>query len=146
MSKIPLARALIELKHLGDKIQRANSNNFIGMTKGQGSHLTVVGLPAETKESAAATMLSNLQSANDLITRFTLLKEKVIQANVTTVVTVAGRTMTIAGAVAHKNSVIPLQRNLLHSLRTQLASASTNVTTSNAKLDAEIETAIRNLS
>jgi hypothetical protein len=110
MEKISLTRALVERKRLEDRIVKAIANSkFIDYKIG------TEGKPMYDSESKA-----NYQSVNDLIDRRNKIISKMAIANATEKVTIAGEEMTIAEAIARKNSIY-LDEKLLYSLKNQYA-------------------------
>ncbi len=142
MTKISVTRALTEIKHLSDRIERAANEKFIGVMKGKNSFEVCVSAPSQSVESVSNSFKKNLQAVNDLISRRERLKKAVISSNATTMVTVSGVNMTVAEAIEKKTSIAFKQR-LLSTVSQQYVSSKTRVESENAKLSAEINTAVQ---
>jgi len=142
MTKISVTRALTEVKHLADRISRANKEKFIGVVKGTGDFKTCVSSPSQSPVEVCEQFVKNLQAANDLISRRERLKRAIIVSNATTNVTVSGVTMTVAEAIEKKSSIV-FKKELLSQLTHQNTQASVKIEQENAKLDAEINLAVQ---
>ena len=143
MAEISVTRALTEIKHLADRIARANATQFIGVAKGKGTHQTCFTIPSESVGVFSNNVKINLQAALDLISRRERLKREIIRSNAVTDVIIAGNTMTVADAIEKKAS-IQFTKNLVTVLKQQLAASNLIVEKANAKLLEEINTAVAN--
>lgn len=142
MTQISITRALTEVKHLSDRISRALQEPFVGIAKGQDNHKVCVNSPSASVEAVSTTLKSNLQSAIDLIARRELLKRAIIQSNAVTMVTIAGKTMSVAEAIEKKASV-QFTKTFVQSLRNQFVTSRNKVEAENTKLMNEINIAVQ---
>lgn len=114
--KLTLHRALGELKMLDKRIYAAvNQNKYIGFQIGEEK-------PVGFKDKAEfeANALAGLQSVVDLIGRRNEIKSKLLLANASTELKIAGLTMTIAEAIDQKDA-ISYRQSILNELKRQLA-------------------------
>lgn len=114
--KLSLHRALAELKMLNKRILGAiNEKKYvtyqIGDEKPKGY---------QSKDEFVEAAKAGYQSVNDLITRRNEIKSKLILANATTKVNIAGVEMTIAEAIDQKD-FIDYKQSLLNELKRQHA-------------------------
>lgn len=114
--KMSLHRALSELKMLDKRIYAAiNSKKYIGYQIGSENP---VGF--KSKEELEDVIKSGYQSVTDLINRRNLIKSKLVLANATTKIEVAGVEMTIAEAIDQKE-YIAYKESLLNELKREYA-------------------------
>lgn len=125
--------ALIELKLLDKRITKASHEQVIGIIQGGE-------LPKgfDSIEEVHKEIKASYQSAKDLIARRNALKSAIVVSNATTVVNVAGVTMTVAEAIERKTS-IQYDKNLLTSYKNQLAAVNNNVDRYNATIEQRAE-------
>ncbi|MES9681662.1 hypothetical protein ABWK22_01775 [Gottfriedia acidiceleris] len=129
--KLSLHRALAELKMLNKRINAAiNGGKYVSYQIGEEKPKGFQSKEAFEKDAAA-----DYQSVTDLIKRRNEIKSKLILANATTKVEIAGVQMTIAEAIDHKE-FIEYKRSLLNELKRQLSL--TNQMIEREKLDMEI--------
>lgn len=101
MEKITLTRALVELKTLNNKINRLiNQLSVVQVKKGDKIYQTNEDVKDFNKKAKAS-----FQQLNNLIERYNNIKEKIVEANATTKVEIAGKEYTIASAINRKNSI-----------------------------------------
>ena len=141
MTQISVTRALTEVKHLNDRINRATGMQFVGNARGKDTFKVVLG-NNQSVADVENIFKQNLQSALDLISRRDLLKRKIVESNSSTKVTVAGETMSVSEAIEKKAS-IQYKINLLQSLRQQYQQALNVTEQHNAKLYQEIDNAVQ---
>lgn len=141
-AKISITRALTEIKHLSDIINRSTNQAFVGIAKGKDSKKVSVDSPTTSVADVETRLKGNLQSVLDLITRRDTLKRAVVLSNARTVVTINGKTMTVAEAIEQKAS-IAFKQNLLQSMRNQFVASRNKVDAANQKLLAEIDVAVQ---
>lgn len=114
--KLSLHRALAEIKMLNKRILGSiNEQKYVAYQIGEDApkgYATV----KEFEDEASA----NYQSVKDLISRRNEIKSKLILANATTTVLIAGKEMTIAEAIDQKD-FIDYQQSLLNELKRQLS-------------------------
>lgn len=141
MTQISVTRALTEVKHLNDRINRATGAQFVGNARGKDSFKVVLGNNQSVTE-VENIFKQNLQSAIDLIARRDLLKRKIVESNSLTKIEVAGETMTVSEAIEKKAS-IAYKNNLLTNLRNQYRQVLTTAEQHNTKLYQEIDNAVQ---
>lgn len=127
-NKISITRALVELKTLDKRIQKAIDTSVFVSYKGQFYQ------PAEAAKDAAAAY----QSINDLIERRKKIKSAIIKSNANTMVKICGMEMTVAEAIETKSS-IKHKKNLLAVMKNQFGTATTNVEHINSKVRKDLE-------
>lgn len=141
MSSITITRALVELKTLDDRINKAISLfRSVVVTKGRGERKvcpSILRSPAEVE----ANIKSSYQTIIDLIARRNKIKDAVQQSNATTLVKIKDVQMTVQQAIERKNS-IKYDTALFERMRTDLASALSTVEQQQAKLTEQIEAAV----
>lgn len=140
--QISITRALTEIKHLGDRINRAATEPFIGLAKGRGARKVCVNSPSSSVDEVTSLISRNLQAVNDLIARREQLKRLVINSNSQTTVVINGESMTVAEAIEKKAS-IGFKQTLLAQLRTQFTNSVRKVDAENTKLMQEVDTAVQ---
>jgi hypothetical protein len=142
MTQISITRALTEIKHLADRINRAASEPFVGIAKGQDKHKVCVNSPSTAVETIQTNLKSNLQSVLSLIARRDTLKRAVVKSNAMTNVVINGQSMTVAEAIEKKASVAFTQQ-LLNNMRNQFVTSRNKIDAENSKLLAEINVAVQ---
>lgn len=140
--EISVTRALTEIKHLGDRITRQSNEPFIGIAKGKNDHKVCVNSPSSSVDAVQSLLKENFQSVIDLIDRREKLKRAVIGSNASTVVVIAGESMTVAEAIEKKGN-IQFSQQLVHNLRAQFTNSRNKVDAENNKLFAEINVAVQ---
>lgn len=108
-----VARALVTLKRLNDRIYKCGENKFVATCVGQ-KPVTGFASNDEFKKEAKA----NLDQAFSLIERRNAIKTAIVASNAITNVVVNGKTMTVAEAIERKVS-IEYEKSLLFILRDQ---------------------------
>lgn len=141
-TKISITRALTEIKHLSDIINRSTNQSFVGIAKGKDSKKVSVDSPTTSVADVETRLKGNLQSVLDLITRRDTLKRAVVLSNARTVVTINSKTMTVAEAIEMKTGIL-FKQTLLSALRMQFVQARGKVDAANQKLLAEIDVAVQ---
>ena len=100
MAKYSIHRALAELKLLDKRITKTIDNlKVITYKKGNKLEYNI------TEEEFKAVVEADMQSVKDLITRRKEIKEKIVKSNAETLVTIAGKEMTVAAAIERKESI-----------------------------------------
>lgn len=140
-TQISVTRALTEVKHLQDRIQRAIGAQFVCNSRGKDTFKVVVGDSRPVAE-VENIFKQNLQSVTDLIARRDTLKRKIVDSNAKTPVTIAGNTMTVSEAIEKKGSMQHKQL-LLQSLVQQYRQAVITAENHNNKLTQEIDNAVQ---
>lgn len=141
-TEISITRALTEIKHLADRINRACSEPFVGLAKGRDTRKVCVNSPSRSVADVQSMLTANLQSVNDMINRRDTLKRLVINSNANTHVVINGVTMTVAEAIEKKASVA-FKQTLLNNMRQQFVANARKVETDNTKLMAEVDQAVQ---
>lgn len=101
MSKISVARALIEIKTLEKRIEKAIENlQPLGLMLGQKPEASI-----QSREAFESSARSAFQQIQDLLKRRRAIKNAVVLSNATTVVDIAGEKMTVAEAIERKRSI-----------------------------------------
>jgi hypothetical protein len=110
--EMTITRALNELKLLESRLGREISNGvFIACKKNSAAKVNNVYAVEEFNTLARSTV----QSIESLIARKKFIKEAVVASNAVTVLTVSGKTMTVASAIERKNS-IEYEKQLLRAM------------------------------
>lgn len=101
MIQISVARALVELKTLDKRIEKAVERlQPVGLLIGQKPESSI-----QSRKDFEASARSTYQHIQDLIARRRTIKNAVVLSNATTQVDVAGETMTVAEAIERKSSI-----------------------------------------
>lgn len=143
-TKISVTRALVEIKRLDDRINKAIGGGvFIARTIGLNTNRKVVGV-AETVAQTEARIQGSFDKVAALIANRAALKSALVLSNAQTLVTVLGTTMTVAEAIELKTTV-SFRTTYMDRLKAQLFNYRELVERSNNALDAEIETSLNTL-
>jgi hypothetical protein len=139
--QISITRALTEIKHLKDRIQRAiNNPTFVGVVIGKDQYARMAtGTKSVTDFKDQAK--SDYHTVADMIRRRDELKRAVIKSNSETNVNIGGVTMSVAEAIEMKSS-IAFKEALVNKLRHDLQVAKAFVDKTNEKVNADIEAAV----
>jgi hypothetical protein len=86
---------------------------------------------------------ADYQSIRDLIRRRKLIRHALVQSNASTVINVAGETMTVAEAMFRKSRGIALERSLLQQMEATRASVTRAIDTHNAQLERRCEAKLK---
>ena len=141
MTAITLTRALVEIKTIDARITQAvNSTNFCFVVKGRGDRKAPHNV-SMTLQHLSDIIVNSEKSLNDLASRRNTIKTKLIEANTTTKVIIAGKEYSIAGAIEAKRSM-DLKKAILTNMRTQLTRCEQTIQVGNTKLNDEIEKAV----
>ena len=134
MERITLTRALSEIKLLDKRIaDKLSQSQFVTLKVGNNKK-TINGVIIEEFNTYAK---SELQSIEDLITRRTLLKSKLAEANGKSRVKVGEKEYFISEAIEKKNS-INLEINLLNTLVKQLNATNQTMQQRNNKMESDL--------
>lgn len=114
-NQITITRALVELKTLDDRINKASNFEFVRVSYPERSET----LNAEDFKSNCQ---RTFQSITDLIKYRASLKGAIVRSNAETKVNIAGTEYTIAEAIERKNS-IKYEKTFINSLKNQLRTA-----------------------
>lgn len=140
--QISITRALTEVKHLSDRINRATQEPFIGLARGLDTKKVCVNSPSSTVAAVETMLTSNYQSVNDMIKYRETLKRAIIGANATTTVVINNEYMTVAEAIEKKAS-IQFYQTLLANIRNQYATNKQKMEQGNTNLLKEIDEAVK---
>ncbi|MBN3351972.1 hypothetical protein CF086_16890 [Clostridium botulinum] len=133
--KISITRALAELKLLDSRINNKIGNVvFIADKKKSSSKIN----NTYTIEEFESIVQSDHQSITDLINRRRIIKSKIVESNAKTIVDVDGEKMTVADAIERKSS-IEYERNLLDTMKRQLARINHKVTEANDRMELNLD-------
>lgn len=139
--KISLTRALAEVKVLESRIKTAiNNAKFVGVTQGKGRQ--PVDRTFKSSEELVAKIKADSQSIDALIARRSAIKSAITKANVTTMVKIGDRALSIAEAVELKQS-LPLQQTLLTAMKNATARGAQEVVQLATTLDQKIATLVQ---
>lgn len=122
-------RALVELKTLTNRIDRATKETFVTFTQGDKAPARYPSLETFQKEAVSA-----LDSVQTLIERRKKIKAAIIASNASTEVEIAGKKMTVAEAIDRRDTGIQYDKNLLMQLRQQLNSVERAIELAEAEL------------
>ena len=138
-----VTRALVELKTLNDKINRAIVGGvYVGLQTGTGdkskfSNSSLNGQFASRVE-AESKIKGSFDSVESLVNRRQAIKSAIILSNAKTQVSFGGKTITVAEAIELK-STVEFRRSFLANLQSQLNYANGNMVQKNAALEAKID-------
>lgn len=129
-NKMTIHRALAELKLIDARIEKGIGE--IEPTGIQVKGKLVNG--AHDRESFENEAKSKFQSVTDLIERKLKIKSAIVKANAETMITVAGKSMTIADAINYKQ-IVGVRRMLANTLLNKHKSKETTMEHNNAKIE-----------
>jgi hypothetical protein len=133
--EMSITRALVELKNLDSRINRAiNSGIYIAGAKKSSKKINNI----FTREDFDKRAKADYQSAIDLIKRRKMIKSKVVESNAKTMVKINNVEMSVADAIERKDS-IDYERALLSEMEKQYNSVLINVRKENEKVDANLQ-------
>jgi hypothetical protein len=138
MTTMNITRALAEIKRLDDRITRALSAQFVGVTIGQNTKMKMSD-GNKTPAQAQAEIQSAADSLQAMFAQRAAIKAKVVASNAVTTVQLGSEVLTVAEAIERKKS-IEFKRKYVATLQAQLNRANIVVKTQNDKLEAVIET------
>lgn len=139
MAKYSIHRALAELKLLDKRITKT-INNLKVVTYKKGNKLEC----NIAEEEFKAVVEADMQSVKDLITRRKEIKEKIVKSNAETLVTIAGKEMTVAAAIERKES-IKYEKRLAEELKNQLNNLKAIINNRNEQVEYSLERQLGNL-
>lgn len=141
MAKYSIHRALAELKLLDKRITKTINNlQVVTCKKGDKLEYNI----AIAEEEFKAVVESDMQSVKDLITRRKEIKEKIVKSNAETLVTIAGKEMTVASAIERKES-IKYEKKLAEELKNQLNNLKAIINNRNEQVEYSLERQLGNL-
>lgn len=139
MAKITLTRALVELKTLDERIQKATNQQFVGLVKGTDKKPTL-GMFKDAEQMERA-FTANFNQVNDLMTRRQKIKSALVVANASTIVSINGNIMSIADAIDSKR-LAEFRAQLIRSIRQQISNASNAIEKNRVDMEANIQAQI----
>ena len=136
MTTQSITRSLVELKTLDERINRLTSEGlFMSFkTKSRNSGMTEVDFRRAAEES--------FEMLNSLIRRRDLIKNLILESNLTARVTIDGREMTVAAAIEFKNT-IEYKARLLDVLKRQRRAVISEEEAHKVRLQAKIDDNIK---
>lgn len=141
MAKYSMHRALAELKLLDKRINKTINNlKVVTCKKGDKLEYNI----AIAEEEFKAVVEADMQSVKDLITRRKEIKEKIVKSNAETLVTIAGKEMTVAAAIERKES-IKYEKKLAEELKNQLNNLKAIINNRNEQVEYSLERQLGNL-
>jgi hypothetical protein len=129
-STMSVTQALAEIKLVRNRLESALEH----------TNLIVLKKKRDLIDPAAFSLnaMASYQSVLDLLERYNLLKSRVVQSNATTLVTIAGKTYSVADAVERKRS-IDYEKTLLLKMKQQLERVRKEFTDHSAMEQARVE-------
>lgn len=138
--KMTIHQALCELKILDNRIEDASCEDMIAANRN--NNLKIDG---KTIEETKAIFKANFDKLWSLIDRRNAMKLALTQSNAETVITVAGKKMTVAKAIDENKNGIGLYKRVLQTLRCAYADAQRAVIQGNGtSLDEKVERYLAN--
>lgn len=134
--KYSINKCLIELKTIDSRIDKMIQNAiFVGMMKNSSTkeHKTAL-----SENEFNVNVNSTFQSILDLMQRKNSIKQAVVDSNARTMITVAGKEMSVASAIERKKS-IELDKMLLNRLKKQYHSTIENLNYKNEDMEDSLE-------
>lgn len=131
--KMSVHRGLGELKLYSNKIESGLSGAFVVANKK--SNKTIGGKSIEEVENA---IKGNFDSVVALLENRNIIKDAIIKSNATTIVTVAGKEMSVAEAIERKNSIL-LSKEFVDTLQRQFMNENHKVEVNNEQLQTKLE-------
>lgn len=137
-TKITIARALVELKTLKGRIERASEVPVLMVKVGEGDKSKPADPSYRTLAEAEQAMLSNHQSLIGLLKRREAVKRALVKANAETEVTIDGVVYSLAEAIEMK-AFVCIRKHVLLRLGAQLRRESGVVGVKNSELETRID-------
>jgi len=122
-------RALVELKTLTNRIDRATKETFVTFTQGDKAPARYPALDTFVAEAKAS-----FNSVTTLIERRKQIKAAILASNASTEVTIGGKKMTVAEAIDRRDTGIQFDKILLTQLRHQLVGVERSIQSAEADL------------
>jgi hypothetical protein len=129
MNPITITRALVELKTLNDRINKATDRVSLIRVRYPDKQYT---------DTFDKTAQEHLQSIRDLIKYRADLKGAIVKSNAETLVKIAGKEYTVAVAIERKTS-INYEKNLMDKIRNQRQSAASECDMHNRSADTRLD-------
>lgn len=134
--KMTMHQLLAEIKLTKAKLDNMTTKLFVSYKKH--GDAAIDNVPVEKAEEI---MKGNLDSIRHLISNLTAYETVRYKSNANTSVEIAGKTMTVADAIKRKEN-IKYEEALLNELERQYKGASRNISTENAKLEANAKSKV----
>ncbi|AHJ87064.1 hypothetical protein BCP8-2_026 [Bacillus phage BCP8-2] len=130
---ISVQRGLMELKTLGNRINRATQQAFVTHYVGDEGAPQGFKTPQEFADYGKA----RYESVTDLIKRRNEIKAAIIASNAVTEVTVGDKKMTVAEAIDRKDAIVH-EKVLLQQLKSQFSSVTREIAMQNQNMELRI--------
>ena len=141
---ISVTRALVELKRLDERIQKAISGGvFVARTVGADTKKKVVGT-TDSIADVSAKILGSFDKVQSLIANRAAIKSAIVMSNAATKVSILGKEVSVAEAIELKSTVM-FRTQYVNTLRHQLTNERNLVDRANIALETEIEAAVTTL-
>lgn len=137
MREMTITQALVELKTLDSRINKAVNKEMIGIAKNSDKD-------TESWKTFAERATANLASAVDLINERSKIKSAIVKSNATTTVKVGEVEMTVAEAIERKSS-ISYEEDLCASMKRQYAACHTTIEAKNAEVQRKLDNLLESL-
>lgn len=137
-NRITIARALVELKSLKGRIERAGSLPMVSVVVGQEGNARPYDSTFQTITALNTALVSNFDSVLGLMKRREAVKRAIVKANAETSVDIAGKTYTLAEAIEMK-TFVGSRKAFIQNLQRQLRSCVGSVTSLNAQMESRID-------
>lgn len=138
MATYSITRALVELKRLDSRISSAiASGTFAAVRVGKNASAKVFN-SAQTIAQTETEINASFQQVDKLIKNRQVLKAAIVASNAETKVTVLGNEISVAAAIDLK-ATLPIRKQYLTGVRTQLVKATVQTATLNGSLLEDIQ-------
>ncbi len=138
MTTYTLTRALSRIKVLKDKLQKSSNDEYI-------STLNQIKKDSEEYITLQKRLIANAQSNADMVQELLKLKLAIEQANLTTMVTIHGKTMSIREAIELKNIYQNYLLDIASTMQQQLNLAKQKQLKANQEIEKAQEETIKTL-
>jgi hypothetical protein len=141
MEKMTVTRALAELKLLDSRITKgiAYSGSFVDVSQKKTENGNKAIKSGMSKDEFEKRAVSNYTSINDLINRRNKIKSAILKSNANTKVVIGGKEYTVVEAIDQK-SAIQYKKDLLSTMKNQLANILQEIDKSKTKVESQVET------
>lgn len=137
-NKITIARALVELKSLKGRIERAGSLPIAGITIGLGEYQKPQNSEFSDLTALSKTIQGNFDSIQALLRRREAVKRALVKANAETVVDIANKKYTLAEAIELK-TFVNSRKALLANMSRQLRAAVQAIQTMENQMEERVD-------
>ena len=136
IERISISRGLVELKLLDKRISSTiTESGFVSAYIGN-NDTTIDNI---SKHDVDKNIKAAYQSVTDLIKRRNLIKQKIVESNAKTIVTVNKQTYTVAGAIERKSS-IKYDKGLLARMKERFTFVTDRITSHNMQIENRLQT------